>query len=43
MNSKINAIGGVLPSFYIFKSESLRDDYIKLCKPSTCMAMQKIV
>jgi hypothetical protein len=26
--------------FYIFKRERLKDDYIKLCKSITCMAMQ---
>jgi hypothetical protein len=35
----INVVGGVLTSFYIFKGERLRDDYIKLCKPSICMVM----
>jgi hypothetical protein len=37
------ATKGVLPRFYIFKSERLHDDYIKLCKPKICMAMQKKV
>jgi len=32
---------GVLPGFYIFKSEKLKDDYIKFYKPGTCMAMKK--
>jgi hypothetical protein len=34
---------GVLPRFYIFRSERQQDDYIKLCKPKICMAMQKKV
>jgi hypothetical protein len=37
------ATKGVLPRFYIFKSEKLQDDYIKLCKPKIFMAMQKKV
>jgi len=37
------ATKGVLPRFYIFKSERLHDDHIKLCKPKICMAMQKKV
>ncbi len=32
---------GVLLSFYIFKGERQRDDYIKLYKPCTCIAMHK--
>jgi len=32
---------GVLPNFYIFKRERLKDDYIKFYKPNICMAMQK--
>ncbi len=41
VNNEINAIEGVLRRFYIFRGEKLRDDYIKLCKPSICMAIQK--
>jgi len=41
VNYAINAVRGVLPHFNIFKGERLKDDYIKLCKPGTCMAMQK--
>ncbi len=41
INCVVNAIESVLPSFYIFKGERLRDDYIKLYKLNTCMAMQK--
>jgi hypothetical protein len=33
----------VLPKFYILRSEELQDDYVKLCKPKICMAMQKKV
>jgi hypothetical protein len=41
INYAISATRGVLPSFYIFKGERLRDDYIKLSKPNIYMAMQK--
>jgi hypothetical protein len=41
VNCAINAIGGVLFSFYIFRGERLRDDYVRFCKPDICMAMQK--
>ncbi len=37
------ATKGVSPRFYIFKSERLQDDYIKLCKPKNFMAMKKKV
>jgi len=37
----VNVAQGVLPFFYIFKGERLTNDYIKLCKPDTCMAMWK--
>ncbi len=40
-NYAINVVGGVLLCFYILRGERLWDDYIKLCKPGTCMAMQK--
>ncbi len=40
-NCAINVIGEVLPRFYIFESERLKNDYIKFCKLNTCMAMQK--
>jgi hypothetical protein len=36
-----NATRGVIPRFYNFKGERLRNDYIKLCQPRTYMAMQK--
>jgi hypothetical protein len=39
--SVINATKGVLFGFYIFRGERVKDDYTRLCKPSTCMAMQK--
>jgi hypothetical protein len=32
---------GVIFHFYVFKGEKLKDDYIKLCKPNTCITMQK--
>jgi hypothetical protein len=41
VNNAINVVGGVLHGFYMFRSERLRDDYIKFYKLSTCMAMQK--
>jgi hypothetical protein len=37
----MNVARGVLPRFYIFSGESLHDDYIKLNKLNTFMAMQK--
>jgi len=37
----MNLARGVLPGFYIFKSEILQDDYIKFSKLVTFMAMQK--
>ncbi len=40
-NYVINVARGVMHGFYIFRAERLKDDYIKFCKPSTCMAMQK--
>jgi len=40
-NYEINVVGVVLPCFYIFKGERLKDDYIKLYKPNICMVMQK--
>ncbi len=43
VNYTINATKGVLLSFYIFKGERLKYDYIRLCKPGTCMTMQKRV
>jgi hypothetical protein len=41
MNYVINVTSGFLPWLYIFKGERLHDDYIKLYKPWTCMAMKK--
>jgi hypothetical protein len=41
VNYAINAAGGVLPSFYIFKGERIGKDYIQQCKLKSCMAMQK--
>ncbi len=34
-NGVVNAIGGALPRFYIFKSEKLKDDYVKFCQLGT--------
>ncbi len=39
VNCIINTFRKSLPRFYIFKREKIRDDYIKLCKQITCMAM----
>jgi len=36
----INYVGNATPSFYIYKSERLMDDYIKIYKPSIYMAMK---
>jgi hypothetical protein len=41
MNCGVNVIGKFMLTFYIFKGERLQQDYIKDCKPGTCMAMQK--
>jgi hypothetical protein len=29
------------PTFYIFMGSRMQKDYIKLCRPGTCMAMHK--
>ncbi len=41
MNFVINALGKFLLTFYIFKDEKLKEDYIKDYKLVTCIAMQK--
>jgi hypothetical protein len=41
VNYVVNVVVGILLGFYIFKGGRLRDDYIRLCKPYTCMVMQK--
>jgi hypothetical protein len=41
INIVMNVTRFLLPRFYIFRRERLRGDYIKLCKPRTCMAIQK--
>jgi hypothetical protein len=43
INFGINVTRGVIPRFYNFRTKKLQDDYIKLCKPKTYMAMQKKV
>jgi hypothetical protein len=40
VNCVVKVTWNYLSSFYIFKVEQIGDDYIKLCKGSTCMAMQ---
>ncbi len=40
VNCVANVTKDCLPCFYIFRSEQIGDDYIKLCKVGTCMAMQ---
>lgn len=39
----INERGGYLLIFDIFIGERIKNDYIKICKLGTCMAMQKKV
>jgi hypothetical protein len=41
INCAINATNVILLRFYIFIGERLKNDYIKLCKLRTCMAVQK--
>jgi hypothetical protein len=41
INYVINVVGGIFFSFYIFKGEKIRNDYIQQCKPRSCMEMQK--
>jgi hypothetical protein len=36
----VNAAGRLIPRFYIFQGERIRDDYIKHCKFRTCMVVQ---
>jgi hypothetical protein len=40
INCVINVVGITLLRFYIFRGERIHDNYIQLCKPRTCMAMQ---
>jgi hypothetical protein len=40
INYVINIARLALPRFHIFRGKRLKDDYIKLCKSGTCMAMQ---
>jgi hypothetical protein len=40
VNYVVNAVGITLSGLYIFRGERICDDYIQLCKPRTCMAMQ---
>jgi hypothetical protein len=39
INCVVNVARTTLPRFYIFRREKIRDDYIQLYKPRTCMAM----
>lgn len=41
INFGINATRDVIPRSYNFRTKRLQDDYIKLCKPKTYMAIQK--
>jgi hypothetical protein len=41
INCVVNVTNGSLLSFYFFKGEWLINNYINLCKPGTCMVMQK--
>jgi hypothetical protein len=40
INCVMNAVGGLIPIFYIFRGERIKDDYIKYCKFGTCMVGQ---
>jgi hypothetical protein len=40
INYVVNTIMTTLPGLYISKGERIQNDYIQLCKPRTCMAMQ---
>jgi hypothetical protein len=37
----VNATGGILLNFCIFKGEKIKEDYIQQCRPRSCVAMQK--
>jgi len=39
INCVVNVVRNILPGFYIFKKERIKDDYIKKCKLGSCMAM----
>ncbi len=41
INYDVNVVGVTLLAFYIFRGLQMRKDYIKLCRPGSCMAMQK--
>jgi len=41
INYVVNAIGGSLPRFYIFRGYRIKENYIKHCKEGTCMVMQR--
>jgi hypothetical protein len=41
INFVVNAVGVALLDFYIFKGSTMQEEYIKLCTPGTCMALQK--
>jgi len=40
VNYVVNEVKTIMPRFYIFRRERIRDNYIKLCKLRTCTAMQ---
>jgi hypothetical protein len=40
VNYVVNVTGTTLLGFYIFRREKIRDNYIQVYKPRTCMAMQ---
>jgi hypothetical protein len=42
VNCVINATSVFLPKFFIFKGERIKGDYIRNCRPRTCMVMQNI-
>jgi len=39
----VNVAKEAVPAFYIFKSSQMKEDYIKLYKTRSCMAMQNKV
>jgi hypothetical protein len=41
VNCVVNATKATLFAFYIFRGSRMLEDYIKLCRLETCMAMLK--
>jgi len=40
INYAMNAVGGSIQRFYIFRGERIKGDYILHYKPKTCMVVQ---